>query len=296
MNVCVPSEAYTSTSPVALSTKLLGLGPMEVQVGWELPRWKERCHSLDCGPVEDSESSLLGALVCSLGSSMSDGQIINEDAVSFLIGVADGPIAPVSWESSVEQVVVVVEQLSHLILLENSVRFRRWVSPDDGTCHAQMEPDCLSSRDSVLVDKGVENSSVRVDRGVFRPLFLGLFWQDIKGSPLVREMGVTTVFGNSDDVIPDVAECLELKRAVVVPLWTDALYPVPWVVAQSENVLVWGLWVHTMGAMDSSSSPVLTRCHLLIPRKHSLPTEHKEPSLCHLLLQYSQYLLARLLP
>ena len=185
-------------------------------------------------------------------------------------------------EAAVEERVVRLEEMAHLILLEQaqplqlSLRAALGEGLEHGARHAEMQVDGLPTGDGVLVDHWVQHAAVRVHRNQPLPALLLLRRQRVEGGALMREDGTTATFRHLDDVVAHVREDCPLKAAVVVPLRADAQDAHLSIICEPEDVLVGRLRVHAVCGVHLAGTPELACSHLLVAAEDALILEHEE--------------------
>mmetsp|Transcript_22356 Transcript_22356/g.65923 ORF Transcript_22356/g.65923 Transcript_22356/m.65923 type:complete len:205 (-) Transcript_22356:724-1338(-) len=174
LDAIVPTEAHAAPYPDALTQ---GVWPEDVDSWRQAIRRIKVLHRLDRRAVQDAQA-LLGRALVGLGrSAVRDGEIVDEDHVTRLVGVgscvrgnARGQLLALRGslvrgargQAGVEHVVVLVEKLAHLVLLKEAqlLLVRALVAGDleHTTRHAKVEVDALPAGDGVLVHHRVQHA------------------------------------------------------------------------------------------------------------------------------------------
>merc|ERR1711941_193812 len=95
-------------------------------------------------------------------STMSNGLIIDKDAIALLVLIGNCVIAAIFWKTSIQKIVIVIEELGHFVLLEKSNildvlhLLDAWEHFNYCPCHSQVEPHRLAARNQVLVHNRVK--------------------------------------------------------------------------------------------------------------------------------------------
>mmetsp|Transcript_26014 Transcript_26014/g.70408 ORF Transcript_26014/g.70408 Transcript_26014/m.70408 type:complete len:367 (-) Transcript_26014:163-1263(-) len=311
-NAVVPAVSDTSTAPHTLAE---GIGAMHIHHGWQAIWGVEVFHRLDRCAMKHAQALLEVAFVGLGRSTVRNGEVVDEDNVSLLILVGCGegldtlrPLLALGsravWrvvgQAGVEEVVVLVEELAHLLVLEQAQALLVWlvgniIHLDHRARHAQVEVNRQAARDGVRVHHGVEYARVGVYGHVPLPPFRHVIGEHVERGALVRIESATPILRYVDDVVAHVGEHATLKGAVVVPLRPDAEDSHIRVVGQTEDVAIGGARVHTVRRVHLAPPPVLGCADLLLAREYALVLEHDEAALGHFPLQCIKYVLSGLL-
>ena len=90
----------------------------------------------------------------------------------------------------------------------------------------------------------------------------------------MREDCVATILWNLDDMVSNMRKNIGAKRSVVVPLRANSIDPNLRIIAQSKNVNIRCLWMHTMSTVHLSASPELACKNLFITCHDALSSKN----------------------
>mmetsp|Transcript_20177 Transcript_20177/g.52031 ORF Transcript_20177/g.52031 Transcript_20177/m.52031 type:complete len:202 (+) Transcript_20177:167-772(+) len=174
-DVFVPTEAQAAADPNAITQRIAAV---DVGHGRQSEGRVEGLHRHHGRAVEDAQSLLRVARVRLWRRAVRDSEVVDEEHVPLLIRVGEGEwrdagrallalrrcaVRRVVRQARVEQIVVLVEKLPHLLLVEKAQRlfvfFALHVAHvEHSTCHSEVQVNRLALRDRVLVHERVQHT------------------------------------------------------------------------------------------------------------------------------------------
>jgi hypothetical protein len=163
MNVSIPTISNATCNPNSIFVKrIMGIHVYGLR---QSKAWRKVLWGLDSGAVHDPKTLLFGTLVCFWGSTMSYCQVINDNEISFILLIVDGIAI---FHSIVEQIIVIIEKLLHLLFVEESeLYFTILQVPivqlfDDCTGHSQMQPYRLAPADRMPMHHRMQHTRIAI--------------------------------------------------------------------------------------------------------------------------------------